>query len=174
MQSPEQIKRSLVRAMNTVRTRPSIGQRTYTSHATITNGLECQVTEKDHYFAVDVPKSMGGNDTAASPAAYLRAAMSSCIAMGIKMWAARMDVPMTRVDVWFEMDVDARGQLGACAGVAPGFDRLRLAIDAASTSPQNAVEEVIETSLEHSPLMDVFRPHGTIETHVTITQAEAA
>ena len=174
MQTPEQIKRSLVRAMNTVRTRPSIGQRTYTSHATVTHGLECHVTEKDHSFTVDVPKSMGGDDTAASPAAYLRAAMSSCIAMGIRMWAARMDVPMTRVDVWFEMDVDARGQLGACAGVAPGFDRLRLTIDVASSAAAETVEQVIETSLTHSPLMDVFRPHGTIETNVTITHAEAA
>ena len=174
MQTPEQIKCSLVRAMNTVRSRPSIGQRTYVSHATVSDGLECQVTEKDHSFTVDVPKSMGGDNTAASPAAFLRAAMSSCIAIGIKMWAARMDVPLARVDVWFEMDVDARGQLGACAGVAPGFDQVRLAIDAASTAPENAVEQVIETSLDHSPLMDVFRPHGTIETHVTITHSEAA
>ena len=174
MQTPKQIKDALERASQTVRKRPSIGQRTYTSHAHIGPGLTCRVEEKDHAFVIDVPKAMGGSDHGASPAAFLRAAMSSCVAIGIKMWAARLSVAVERVDVWFEMDVDARGQLGVGTGVAPGFDRVGLVIDIESLAAPTAIEQVVETSLKHSPLMHVFAPHGNIETRLTISHAEAA
>ncbi len=174
MQTATQIKQSLERASDTVRRRPNIGKRTYVSHAIVTDGLACHVNEKDHDFHMDVPNAMGGENAAASPAAYLRAAMSSCVAMGIKMWAARLDVIVNRIEVRFEMDVDARGQLGVCSDVSPGFNGIRLLIDIASPADQKTVEHVVETSMRYSPLVDVFRPHGSLETQINVSYAIAA
>ena len=119
MANSQTIKEKLERAAATVSARPTYGQRVYRNTATVEDGLTCRVTEKDHSITVDVPKGMGGEDEGPSPSMFIRGALTSCVAIGVKMWAARLGVEVDRVDVSVETDVDARGQLGVCDSTAP-------------------------------------------------------
>src|ERR1700759_3557706 len=122
MTSQDEIRTALERAAQTVTLRPSVGQRIYVNTAVVEEGLTCRVREKSHALTVDVPPSMGGDDSGPSPSVLLRAALSSCVAMGIKMWAIRKGVAIDRIEVRVETDVDARGQFGVCETIAPGFE----------------------------------------------------
>ena len=48
---------------------------------------------------IDIPKSIGGDGEGPSPSMILRSAISSCVAIGVKQWAARHAVPVDRVEV---------------------------------------------------------------------------
>ena len=168
MASQEQIRDALARATKTVTLKPSIGQRVYVSTAVVEGGLSCRVQEKHHVLTADLPASMGGADSGPSPSTLLRAALSSCVAMGVKMWAARRDVAIGRVEVRVETDVDARGQFGLDDEIAPGFGGVRMHVHVESSAEEAVLRDIIATSLRYSPLMDAFRKAQAIDTQVSI------
>jgi len=168
MTSQTIIKSALERSVKTVTLKPARGQRTYTNVATVGAGTVCRTVEKDQEITIDVGKAMGGEDAGPSPSTVLRAAFSSCLAIGIKLWASRDDVPMEQITVAVDTDVDARGQLGVCNTVTPGFGAIEVAISVQSEADPKAIERVIEKSLLHSPLMDVFCNPQRIDTALTI------
>ena len=170
MMSQEQIKAALERATRTVTEKPSVGQRVYVNTAVVESGLTCRVQEKHHVMTADLPASMGGEDSGPSPGMFLRGALSSCVAMGVKMWAARRDVAIDRVEVRVETYVDARGQFGVAKEIAPGFEGVRMHIQVESPAGEDVLRDVIETSLKFSPLLDAFRKAQAIETQVSLGQ----
>lgn len=170
MKSQEQIKAALERAANTITRKPSVGQRVYVNTAVVEDGLTCVVKEKHHVMTADLPPSMGGEDRGPSPSTLLRAALSSCVAMGVKMWAARRDVAIDRVEVTVETDVDARGQFGVADEIAPGFEDVRIRIHIDSAANAEVLHDIVETSLRYSPLMDAFRKAQAVATHLTVGQ----
>ena len=168
MASQQEIKAALERATKTITLKPSVGQRVYVNTAVVENGLACRVAEKNHVLLADLPPSMGGEDCGPSPGILLRAALSSCVAIGIKIWAARKDVAVDRVEVRVETNVDARGQFGVSEDIAPGFEAVRMHIGVDSPADPDVLGDIIETSLRFSPLMDVFRKAQAIETQISL------
>ena len=168
MASPEEIRAVLERAAHTVTVRPTVGQRVYANTAVVESGLSCRVQEKNHSLTVDLPSSMGGEDSGPSPSVLLRAALSSCVAMGIKMWAVRTGVTIDRIEVRVETDVDARGQFGVSETIAPGFESIRIRIQVDSAADRNVIWDTVQTSLRFSPLMDALRRGQVVETQVNI------
>jgi uncharacterized OsmC-like protein len=168
--SQQEIRVALERALRTITQKPSVGQRVYVNTAVVEDGLACHIEEKHHVLAADLPPSMGGQDSGPSPSTLLRAALSSCVAMGIKMWAARRDVAVDRIEVRVETDVDARGQFGVSEDTAPGFEAVRMHIHVHSPAAPDLLGDIIETSLRFSPLMDVFRQAQAVETQVMLGQ----
>lgn len=150
------IKQALDRAAKTVTLRPERGQRVSRNVATVGEGTWCQVEEAGRTLTLDVGKALGGKDAGPSPSMILRSAMSGCVAIGVKQWAARRDVPIDHVEVVLETDVDSRGQLGVCDKTTPGFEGVRLTIAVTSPAPTAVIEDLVATSLKYSPLMDVF------------------
>ncbi|MEM9180194.1 MAG: OsmC family protein [Pseudomonadota bacterium] len=174
MNSQSVIKSALERSVQVVTLKPARGQRTYTNIATVGAGTVCRSVEKDQEITVDVGKAMGGEDAGPSPSTILRAAFSSCLAIGIKLWASRLDVPIEHITVTVETDVDARGQLGVCDRASVGFEAIRIAVSVQSDADRDAVTRVIETSFAHSPLVEVFRNPQSIETALAIEAPVAA
>jgi uncharacterized OsmC-like protein len=168
--TPQEIKGALERAGRTITQKPSVGQRVYVNTAVVEDGLTCRMQEKHHVMTADLPPSMGGQDLGPSPSALLRAALSSCVAMGVKMWAARRDIAIDRVEVTVETDVDARGQFGVADEITPGFEDVRIRIHVDSAADAELLNEIVEISLRYSPLMDAFRKAQVVATHLTVGQ----
>ncbi|MEM7706167.1 MAG: OsmC family protein [Pseudomonadota bacterium] len=168
MQNLKDTKTALDRAARLVAERPAFGQRTYYATATLNGSMECLIREKHHDLIADVPPGMGGTDQGPSPSCLLRAAMASCVAIGIRSFAIRAEVEVEQVQVRFETDVDARGQLGVCASAAPGFEAGRLQISVYSCETPDAVKAVVQQSLTLSPMLDAVRCRTPIETCVKV------
>ncbi|MEM1046835.1 MAG: OsmC family protein [Pseudomonadota bacterium] len=168
------IRQALDRACRTVTLRPERGQRTYRSVATIGNGTQCHVEEGDRSLTLDVVKALGGADAGPTPSMVLRAALSGCVAIGVKQFAAWRDIQVDGVEVVLETDIDARGQLGVRDDIAPGFLGIRLAISIRTSAPQAEIEDVVAASLRCSPLMDVFQNPQAIEHKVSILETDTA
>ena len=98
MPTAAETRQALERADRLVTLAPERGRRTYANTACIEAGTLCQVEDKGHRFAIDAGKGLGGGDEAPTPSALLRCALSSCIAIGVKLWAARREVPVLHGD----------------------------------------------------------------------------
>lgn len=174
MSDTQSIKDALERAVRTVTLKPQRGQRVYRNIATVSAGAECHVEEAGRTLTMDVGKAVGGNDAGPSPSMVLRSAMSGCIAIGIKQWAARREVPVEQVQVELETDVDARGQLGVDGCDVPGFEGIRMKISVKSDAPIEVIDEIVTISLRYSPLMDVFLNPQSVEHQVSLIDADTA
>ena len=152
MATAAEVKRAADRSVEAMRTRPSIAQYTYRNRAKVAHGLACECTEGDWTLNLDVPKGVGGEHTAPSPGVYVRTALTSCIAIGIKIMACRDEVPIDDVIVDLEVDADNRADFGV-DGVPPGYQRFRVDINVSSTADPATVEEVVKKSLAVSPLI---------------------
>jgi uncharacterized OsmC-like protein len=168
MASREEIRAALEHATQTVTLKQSVGRRFCT--AVVEEGLACCVQEKNHVVMADLPPSMGGEDSAPSPSVLLRAALASCVAMGVKLWAARKDVAVDRVEVRVETEYDARGQFGVSETIVPGFQSVRIHIDVQSAADPDLIRGIVDTSLRFSPLTDAFRRAQVLETHLSVGQ----
>lgn len=168
MITPIETKQALERADRLVAIAPERGRRTYANRAIVEAGTLCSIEEKGCKFMADAGRGLGGGDEAPTPSALLRSALSSCIAIGVKMWAARRDVPVDCVEVTLETDSDARGVLGLCAATPPGFTGLRVRIDVQSPAAAERVHEIVALSQRYSPLLDVIANPQQVETYTRV------
>src|SRR5262249_33558874 len=118
MATQEETKLAIERAIKAMQLRPSIAQYTMRSAAHVGDTLKCTYTEGDWNLEIDVPAAVGGDGSAPSPGVLSRAALTGCLAIGLKMSACRFGIPIESVDVGLEVDRDDRADFGI-DGVPP-------------------------------------------------------
>ena len=67
---------------------------------------------------------------------------------------ARLDVPITALDVEIHADYDVRGELGVDDGVRPGYSAIRYVVRVSSPAPEADVRRVIDTADRYSSWRD--------------------
>ncbi len=159
----ERIKEAIERNVKIVMARPSKGRGTAASRATLGAGLTCTVTEGSHTFRVGMPEVYGGPGDAPNPGVLGRAALASCLVLGIGMWAARMDIVLDALTVDVEADYDVRGELGIANDVPPGYGAMRYTIDARSAAPDVARARDARAGRAHQFVRGRFLARGAVE-----------
>jgi uncharacterized OsmC-like protein/pimeloyl-ACP methyl ester carboxylesterase len=77
--------------------------------------FENHVVVGDHEMLADEPESVGGAGAGPTPYQYLNAALGSCTAMTIRLYAARKKWPLKRVEVTLHHEKDHADDCVACA-----------------------------------------------------------
>jgi uncharacterized OsmC-like protein len=83
---------------------------------------------------------VGGAGTAACSGDLLLGALAACAQLTCQMVAAAMGIPVERIEVTAEGDLDLRGTLGLARDVPVGFESIRLRFDIAA--PGAGAEEL--------------------------------
>jgi uncharacterized OsmC-like protein len=147
------------RTVEMLAAKPARGQLTRATRARLVDGLRCEIVEGSWKFAADMPAKAGGDETAPTPGALGRAALASCLTIGIAAWAARLGVPLDAVEVEVQADFDARGELGM-GDVPPGYKEVRYVVAIDSPAPREELDRLLATAERHSPYLDIFGRAG--------------
>ncbi len=127
--------------------KPTRGHLTGVTKARIEEGLRCVIEDGPWKLMADMPAKAGGEDSAPSPGVLGRGALASCLAIGISVWAARLEVPITAVEVEVQADFDARGELGVGENIPPGYREVRYLVSIDSSASEGALVELLETAM---------------------------
>jgi uncharacterized OsmC-like protein len=138
--------------------------------STLGAGLRCSTCERTHEIDSDLVPALGGDGSAPSPVALLRAALGACLGIGYRMHAAERGVELTSVRVTVESESELRGMLDADACAPPGFTALCYRVEIESPSPAHEVERVVGLADRLSPVLDALTRPQTIQRTVSITQ----
>lgn len=155
MNNQSELKKSFLRISRAFSKKPALGQDTYVSTTRINDQLSCEIQEGNWSFRADMPKEVGGQESASTPGALGRAALGSCLAIGYMLWASRLDVPVSSLEVEIHADSDDAGLFGA-ADIAPGYSEIRYRVCIESPAPEADILNLLNEGDKHSPWLDVF------------------
>jgi uncharacterized OsmC-like protein len=112
-------------------------------------------------ISTDMPMSVGGTNTTASPGWYLRAAEASCVATLIAMRAASLGVALTSLEVTVDSESNDWGILGIGEGVPAGPLATRVVARVRAEGNNGAddarIREIVDWAVEHCPVTDAVR-----------------
>jgi uncharacterized OsmC-like protein len=148
-----EIKELYERKARAMQRRPAFGRGSGYARAYLVDGLTCDVELEDRTLRVDQPLGEGGGGGAPHPGQLMRASLGACLAMGYRLWAARLDVPIEGVEVQVQAEFDARGQAGVADDVPVGWQRLRFDVTVESAAAEADVRRVVETADRLSPML---------------------
>ena len=80
-------------------------------------------------YEAEAHPGVGGAGSAACSGDLLLGALAACAQLTCQMVAAAMGIPVERIEVTAEGDLDLRGTLGLARDVPVGFDSIRLRFD---------------------------------------------
>jgi uncharacterized OsmC-like protein len=115
--------------------------------------LACAVEDGGRTLRADLPPEEGGTASGPHPEQLMRASLGACLAIGYRLWAARLGVPIDRVELSVTCELDGRGQLGLSTEVPVGWQRVRVEVTVVSPAPESEVRRVVETANRLSPML---------------------
>jgi uncharacterized OsmC-like protein len=102
--------------------------------------IACSVAIGRAIHRAEAHTGVGGAGTAACSGDMLLGALSACAQITCQMVAAAMGIPIERIEVTVEGDLDLRGTLGISKEVPVGFERIRTVFDI--VAPQATPEQL--------------------------------
>ena len=153
--------------------RPAFARATGQARARLADTLTCDVEEAAWRTRVDQAADEGGTGSAPHPAQMMRASLVACLAMGYRLWGARLDVEIEDVEVDVTCETDVRGQMGI-ADVAIGWQRIVVDVCIASRASDADVRRVVETADRLSPMLANLAPTIQRIHHLRIVHPEEA
>lgn len=145
---------------------------TLAAETALEDGMRCEVAGRKHVVVVDEPRSVGGDDSAASPVDAFLALLAGCQAITYRMWADLLDIPLERVSIRCEGDMDMGGFFGI-ADVRPGFDAIRLEVTLAGPADEARYAELREMVERTCPLLDAVANGAPVTQEVVVTTRSA-
>ncbi|MGB0747322.1 MAG: OsmC family protein [Magnetospiraceae bacterium] len=144
-------------------------QNTIVTTGRVADGLACNIAQGDYSAIADMGQNMGGDAAGPSPGFYARAGIVSCVAIGVKMLAAREGLTFRSVEVIIENDFDDAALMGLSARTAaPYATRLRIAID--TDVEATIVNDLVDRALATDPWYLALRDAQVVDHSVALTR----
>ncbi len=102
--------------------------------------MACSVDLGRTIYKAQAHKGVGGAGTAACSGDLLLGALAACAQITCQMVATAMGIPVEKIEVTVEGDMDLRGTLGISKDVPVGFEQIRVRYDIAA--PQATAEQL--------------------------------
>ena len=162
MSEHQKISTAALRVVEAFRKKPALALETNRTSCVLQDGLTCTVREGDHQLIADMAPVMGGDGNGPSPGFFGRAALISCIAIGLKMAAARQGLAIESIRVEVENDWDNRGMFATFDAPA-GALAFRVTVDVESDADTSALAAALDEGLRTDAWLQTFiDPHDIV------------
>ncbi|WP_306260800.1 OsmC family protein [Pararhizobium sp. IMCC21322] len=146
---------------------PSAARSEITIQGRVGDGLACTVREGKFTAVTDLGYGMGGTVAGPSPGFYARTAIAGCVAIGVKMAAARDGISLRTVDVAVTTDFDDLAIFGlGDSTAAPVETRILIRVD--TDVSLQTVSDMIENVLEMGPWFLALRDPQSVVTRLEV------
>ena len=171
MADQETIKRAFDRCALALKMLPFLGQKNEKVTVRSDKGLSCEVDCGSMKYYVDMPQNVGGGATAPTPGEYEAGALGSCVSIMVRMWGAKLEVPIESVEVEVEYETDRRF-LFNIGDVSPHWKHISYSITVISEAPKEDVKRVLELAHRQSHVRGDFEHAFDVKRKVTINTTE--
>ena len=144
-----------------------------TSHASaqIGHGLKCVFMQGTETAVMDLPEVMGGTNKGPTPGFHARAAVSGCVAIGIKMEAANQGISIDSIHVGIEMDFDDSAALGMGSNSAAPL-ATRLVITVTTDHEESDIQALVAQVLEKDTFFLALRDAQAVTAEIVLDRSK--
>lgn len=161
------IKKAFNRCRIALKMFPFLGQKNEKVTVHSGQGLTCEVDCGSLKYNVDMPPQVGGGATAPTPGEYEAGALGSCVSIMVRMWAAKLGVPIKSIKVEVEYEADRRF-LFNIGDVSPHWKSLSYNITVVSPASEADVMRVLDLAHRQSHVRGDFEHAFDVKRTVTI------
>jgi len=111
----------------------------------------------------DEPEVLLGSGTAANSLVTVLHALASCLSVSMIYHAAAKEIPIDKLSIYLDGDIDIHGFLGLSSEVRPGFQDVRVTVDVESQAPREDIEDLLRYAQKVSPVVDSLRNRIPLE-----------
>jgi len=165
----DKIKTAFERNAEALTLRPGIGQGTAVTRVLVREGMTCEIEDGAWKLVADMAEKHGGNNEGPNPGVYGRAALGSCLAIGYVRWAAKLGVPLSKLEVEVQADYDARGEF-AVADIPADYTEIRYVVSIESPAVEEQILQVLDQADAHSSFYDIFARPQKLKRELRITK----
>ena len=153
-----------------VKKEPSLARATFCSKTTWEKGFQSKGEIGDYvqagqtvnrgkrfHVAGDHPEGLLGGNTGPAAVETLIAAVAGCISGGWATVGAAMGIPVERLEIELQGDIDLQGFMGLGNGVRPGLERIRGVVRVKSKASDEQLRQLKDTAEKMSPVVDSLR-----------------
>jgi len=149
----------------------SAARSTIVATGRVEDGLTCHIAQGKFSAVADMSPGMGGDAAGPSPGFYARAGIVGCVAIGVKMLAARDGLVFRSVDVTVETDFDDAALMGLSPRTAaPCETRIQISVD--TDADADTVKDLTERALATDPWFLALRDAQVVRHSVSLAQAD--
>jgi uncharacterized OsmC-like protein len=129
--------------------------------------IACSVDLGRTIYEAQAHAGVGGAGTAACSGDLLLGALAACAQITCQMVAASMELPIEKVEVMVEGDLDLSGTLGLVRDATVGFESIRLRFDiTAPRANRSQLDALIEKTERYCVVLQTLKAPPLIETRV--------
>lgn len=161
-----QIKTAQQRVIDAFRSKPQAAFSSVQASGHLDKGLVCTVRQGSYEAVMDMGKVLGGDGAGPTPGFYFRAALAGCVAIGIKMTAAREGIAVDSIDVDVEMDFDDSALLEMGNNSAAPLET-RFIVTLKSPAPWGEITAMVDRALAADPFFLALRDAQKVTTRIT-------
>jgi uncharacterized OsmC-like protein len=171
--TPPELKDLYERKADAMTRRPRFAFASSRTEVRLSEGLRCEVGGPAPRVVADAAPEDGGTGAGPDAGELLRASVGSSLAMGYRLWAARLEVPIDEIALEVTCEYDQRGELGVADEVPVGWRRLVVVVTISSAAPASDVHRVVEAANRHSPILANLSSHIERVHHLIVTPARS-
>jgi uncharacterized OsmC-like protein len=169
--SSDDLRRLYDHQAQSLKRRPSLGRASARARVRLVAETKCEARHGTRVTHVELPSDDGGNGTAPHPGELMRACLGSCLVLGYRVWAARLGIPVTNVEIDVTCEFDTRGQLGLDDDVAVGWGRIVLDVRVQSDAATVDIERLVAHADRLSPMLANHASSITRVHHLTVVKS---
>ena len=150
------------------RDEPTAARITLTARGSETDApVGCNVDIGRAVYEAEAHEGVGGPGPAACSGDLLLGALAACAQLTCQMVATAMDLPVRRIEVVVEGDLDLRGTLGMDREAAVGFEeiRTRFEIDAPDADDE-ALDGLIRKTERYCVVLETLRGNPSVKSEL--------
>ena len=170
MKTNEEIRTAQSKVREAYATRPDSALSTSHASAEVGDGLKCVFKQGTETAVMDLPEVMGGTNQGPTPGFHARAAVSGCVAIGIKMEAANQGISIDSIHVGIEMDFDDSAALGMGSNSAAPL-ATRLEIKVTTDNEESDVQALVAQVLEKDTFFLALRDAQAVTAEIVLDRS---
>jgi len=150
--------------------RPSLGRAAARSRVHLVSDTKAEARSGLRATEVELPTEDGGTGSAPHPGELMRACLGSALVLGYRVWASRLGVPVTNIEVDVTCEFDTRGELGLDADIAIGWERIVFDVRIESDAPSLEVARLVTHADRLCPMLANLASSITRVHHLTVVK----
>jgi putative redox protein len=133
-----------------------MGVLTFKASGEWVEGLRIDTRVRNFSLSFDEPPSLGGKDSAPNPVEGILAALIGCLGIVTVVVAREKNLPVERIAIEAEGDLDSRGFMGQYDVVRPGFLSIRFVVKVSGKLSEEELQQLLDEVKKRCPVSDVL------------------